>query len=310
MKKYLNNQLKHVPQFVKKTIEHPDLYLVSFIRKPELPYILFIHGGPGFNVAVLEHLIEHDSLFNTLCCNILLYDQRGCGRSAPSSSSVSHQHNIDDLNLLISFASKDCNLSIKCLIGHSYGAKLLYDYYKQYNSRIPGVFVSTADSIAIPRLNNLLLDLNFLKRHHPAKYHAVLPTFNAFSFERLWEISEQLASVFEENKERIYFYWANLACMEKVKIIQSNLNLPPNNSVFMSVRKDLYSNPSNYSVKVDELDIPTLSINGAHDLVMSGSNNLLWNNPTVRILFQSSHYPHIEENEQFCEILNEFIQSN
>ncbi|MCC5792130.1 MAG: alpha/beta hydrolase [Legionellaceae bacterium] len=298
-----------MPKFFKNTIQNPEFYIVSFTYNPELPYILFIHGGPGLNSAILEYLIENEEVFNTLNCNIILYDQRGCGRSPHSNTIVLHKHNIEDLHQIITHVSRTHKLTIACLVGHSYGAKLLYDYYEKYDAQYPGVFISTADSIITPRLNNLLLDLNYLKKNHPDKYQEVYEKIDTLNFNSLWEISEQLAPVFHENKDRVYFYWANLSYMNKVKEIQAKMEISPNNDVFMSVRKDLYSDHDNYSVAIDDLKIPKLWINGFHDFVMNGSSSSLSHNSKMQTFFYSSHYPHIEEDKKFCELLNEFTKS-
>lgn len=298
-----------MPKFIKKIIQDSDFYIVSFIDKPYLPYILFIHGGPGFNCAILEYLIENEALFDTLNCNIILYDQRECGRSLVSNLPVLHKHNIKDLHQIITSISQDHKLKISCLVGHSYGAKLLYDYYKKYDSQYLAVFISIADSIITPRLNNLLLDLNYLEKHYPERYKEIFEKINTLDFNSLWEVSEKLAPIFQENKERPYFYWANLTCMNKVMSIQNEMKFLPNNDVFMSVRKDLYSDKANYSVEIDKLKIPKLWINGVHDFIMNGSSAVLSPNPKVKTFFHSSHYPYIEENKKFCELLNEFIKS-
>lgn len=117
-------------KFFKNNLQHPDFYIVSFIFKVELPTILFIHGGPGFNCGVLEYLIENEEIFSKLDCNIILYDQRGCGRTTRNNTTVSHRHNITDLNDIIIYLSEIHKVKISCLVGHSYGAKLLFDYYK------------------------------------------------------------------------------------------------------------------------------------------------------------------------------------
>lgn len=297
-----------MPKYFKKNIPHKDFYIVSFVYKVELPYIVFIHGGPGLNSAALEHLIENEEVFSTLEYNIILYDQRGCGRSVRPEMTVLHNHNIDDLNELLSYLSQVQKFKIACLVGHSYGAKLLYDYYKKHDAQYPGIFISTADSIITPRVNNLMLDLNYLKRAHPEKYKAIYEKINVLNSDNLWEISEELAPVFQENEDRIYFYWANLDCMTKVKEIQSKINAPINNEVFMSVRKDLYSDESNSPVAIDKLGIKKLWINGAQDFVMNGpSGTFSFNKHKITTFFNSSHYPHLEEEENFCQLVNGFI---
>ena len=98
------------------------------------------------------------------------------------------------------------------MIGHSYGAKLLFDYYKTYKSTIPGVFVSTAKSILTPRLNNLMLDLSYLKKSNLEQYNKIYNELNNRDLNKIWDLSEQLTPVFQENKDRPYLYWANLKC--------------------------------------------------------------------------------------------------
>ncbi|HHY0823075.1 TPA: alpha/beta fold hydrolase, partial [Legionella anisa] len=148
--------------FKKDILPHQEFYIVRFTKSSNLPYALFIHGGPGLNCGTIEYLIEHHNLFNSLQCNIILYDQRNCGKSNKIKKLVLQQDNINDLQKIILYLDDHFNLNIHALIGHSYGAKLLFDYYKNYESTIPGVFVSTAQSILTPRLNNLMLDLSYL----------------------------------------------------------------------------------------------------------------------------------------------------
>ena len=292
----------------KETLYHPDLYLSKFTKDTNMPYVVFIHGGPGLNCGIIEYLIEHHKLFNSLDHNIILYDQRNCGRSNKISETVLHQDNIEDLQKIILHLTNHYKLKISALIGHSYGAKLLFDYYKNNSSLIPGVFVSTANSILTPRLNNLMLDLSYLKRNNLDQYNKLLNEINSPDLDKIWEISEELTPLFQENKDRPYFYWANLGRFHAVQEAQKHINLPLDMNTFVSVRKDLYSNESNFSVDIDNLEISKLWINGFHDFVMNGHEMERSNTPKIVTFYQSSHYPHIEENDHFNELLNEFIK--
>ncbi|MGQ3888242.1 alpha/beta fold hydrolase [Legionella sp. CNM-1927-20] len=294
--------------FNKDILYHPEFYIVKFTKNKKSPYILFIHGGPGFNCGVNEYLIEKNELFTSLEYNIILYDQRNCGKSKRLAGVVSHQDNIDDLQKVISYLTAFHDLNINALVGHSYGAKLLFDFYKSYLSLIPGVFVSTASSILIPRLNNLMLDLSYLKQNNPHQYNKIF-NINSFDLNKLWEISEQLTPLFQENKNRPYLYWANLEKFKMVQEVQQIINLPINMETFLTVRKDLYSSEANFSVDINQLDIPKLWINGFHDFIMNGQETALAPDVKISTFYKSAHYPHIEENEYFSEILNEFVQS-
>ena len=209
---------------------------------------------------------------------------------------------------IILYLTNHFNLNIHVLIGHSYGAKLLFDYYRSYESTIPGVFVSTAKSILTPRLNNLMLDLSYLKKINPDLYTKIANDINNLYLNKIWDLSEQLSPLFQENRDRPYLYWANLEYYNLILNIQQNINLPLDKNTFISVRKDLYSKEANFSVNIDELKIRKLWINGFHDFVMNGHQIVLSNNHEIITFNKSSHYPHLEENDRFNELLNEFIK--
>jgi proline iminopeptidase len=292
----------------KDIVKHPEFYIVKFTKNTDMPYLLFIHGGPGFNCGIVEHLIEHNNLFSLLDHNIILYDQRNCGKSKKISDNVLHQDNVNDLHKIVQYLNS-IEIKINGLIGHSYGAKLLFDFYNKLHSTIPGIFVSTANSILTPRLNNLILDLAYLKKSDPSQYNETLHEMDSLDINKIWSISEKLTPLFQENKDRPYLYWANLECFEMIKNIQKQINLPADTNTFVSVRKDLYSNESNFSVDINSLNISSLWVNGFHDFVMNGAEGVLSKNTKITTFYKSSHYPHLEENDRFSELINDFIKS-
>ncbi|GEM_PF-2445810 len=295
-------------KFKKTILPHDDFYISMLTKDANNPYLLFIHGGPGFNCGVLEYLIEHDNLYSSLNYNVILYDQRGCGRSKRSSIPVTHRQNITDLNFLFSFLKHGENINLCGLIGHSYGAKLLFDFYGAFQICIPGIFLSTADSVLTPRLNNLMLDLAYLKKNNADAYQEAFSELNELAEmapEKIWKLTEKLAPVFQQNKDRVYFYWSNLSFLKKTQEIQNMINLPISQDVFTSVRQELYSTEKNYSVAIHSLLIPYLWINGFHDYIMNGAVNAL--DKKIRLFFQSAHYPHIEEEKKFCDSVNKFM---
>ena len=304
-------------KYTKSIVPSPLFYISKFKKKDNEDYLMFIHGGPGFNSKVVEHLVEHENLFSSLDHNIVLYDQRGCGRSkyfltssdtdtkeSDKDKKVSHEDNIKDLMDIIEYLTKDKSMRIKGLIGHSYGAKLLFDFQIKYNSGIPSIFVSTADSILIPRLNNLQLDLLYLKKEKPDVYDRIIPKLSG-SLASLWEITEELSPIFAKNPDRKLMNWSNLEAYEKVKDIDPEISFP----VFVSVRKDLYSKEENFPVEISKLKIRYIWINGFHDFIMNGmSDAFTKKDDRKKVFYKSSHYPHIEENDLFCQTVNEFMK--
>jgi proline iminopeptidase len=297
--------------FDKNIIPHEKLYIVKFSKVQLSPCLIFIHGGPGLNCGVIEYLIEYEELFKSLDYNIILYDQRACGRSdnkSIDSDKISHSDNVNDLDEIYQYLESK-NLKIAGLIGHSYGAKLLYDFLKKTGLTIPSIFVSTADTILIPRLNNLNLDLAYLKKNNSEKYQEILEKMDNLELKKLWQLTEELAPFFQENTDRPYFYWANLDLYKKYQEIQQQINLPINNQVFMSVRKNLYEKEGNFRVDIDHLNIPYLWVNGIQDYIVNGVNSLISNRQKVIPFFKSSHYPHIEENNRFSQLVNKFMKN-
>ncbi len=197
-------------------------------------------------------------------------------------------------------------VKLEAIIGHSYGAKILFDYKKQFRSTLKPIFVGTAKDIIIPRVNNLILDLNYLKLTDPNKYQNIFNQFNVASIEELWYQTTILSSTFQQNPDRSYYYWANLDIYKIFKKYQTELNLPCNMNVFETVRKDLYS--GNFELNFNMLTEPYLIINGFHDYIMNGYNDIFSKNKSnVQIFDKSGHYPHLEESERFCELINQFV---
>jgi proline iminopeptidase len=303
-----------MPIFEKSILPHEKFYICKFTKNIDAPYLVFIHGGPGLNCGTLDYLIEFSNFFNALNCNLVLYDQRGCGKSIKffdSNIYVSHNDNVKDFEEIYNFLLSEVKLKIYGFIGHSYGSKLLADFYKSTNSKLPGIFLATANSLLTPRLNNLMSDLNYLKKSDPDKYaEAMSKSTHTIDLKIIWQLTEELAPHFQENKDRYLLYWSNLSIFEMIQKIQKEINLPINQNVFMSVRKDLYSDENNFLVDIESLNIKKLWINGFQDSIMGEPMFGLANRGKVTLFAKSAHYPHIEENEHFCEVINEFTKTH
>lgn len=295
-------------KYHKRRILHSKLYISCYIRDSNLPYLLFIHGGPGSNFGCLEQLVEQEGIYSDLDFNLIFYDQRSCGRSPIYTDKVVHNDNIEDLRELVNQLTNGKNIKIAGLIGHSYGAKLLYDLLVTTNFKIPSIFISITKSLLTPRLNNLLLDLAYLKEKNRSQYQVLLSKMENFDVGTIWALTEEMASLFKDNKSRDFYYWANLECYEKVRSINDKINLPINTTTFMTVRRDLYRESNNLNFDVDKLRNPYCWINGLQDYIMNGPQGLLEKDKII-MFTKSAHYPHLEEAEKFCEVVNAFIKN-
>lgn len=96
---------------------------------PEGKPAVFIHGGPGGGIAPY-----HRQLFNPTKYKVLLFDQRGCGRSKPHASLDNNTtwYLVDDIERLRKMAGVDKWL----IFGGSWGSTLALAYGETHPDRV------------------------------------------------------------------------------------------------------------------------------------------------------------------------------
>jgi len=96
--------------------------------------VLFVHGGPGGGTAP-----SHRSFFDPEKYRIILFDQRGCGRSTPHSelSENSSQALIADMEAIRQYLAIDKWL----LFGGSWGSTLSLLYAQTYPENVSGLIL-------------------------------------------------------------------------------------------------------------------------------------------------------------------------
>lgn len=102
---------------------------------PQGKPVVFLHGGPGAGCSP-----HHRQLFNPERYNILLFDQRGCGRSKPTASLENNttQHLIADMERL----RKEILDTEKWLVfGGSWGSTLALAYAQTHPQQVTGLIL-------------------------------------------------------------------------------------------------------------------------------------------------------------------------
>jgi proline iminopeptidase len=95
---------------------------------------VFLHGGPGAGCSP-----EHRRLFDPQRYNVLLFDQRGCGRSRPHAS-LEHNttwHLVDDIERLRAMLGVDRWL----VFGGSWGSTLALAYAQRHTERVSALIL-------------------------------------------------------------------------------------------------------------------------------------------------------------------------
>jgi len=107
--------------------------------------VLILHGGPG---AGANKILRR--FFNPIKFNIIIFDQRGAGRSLPSASIKNNttQHLIKDIEIL----RKYLNIEKWVIFGGSWGSSLALAYAQQYNQNVlsmilRGIFLCSREEV-------------------------------------------------------------------------------------------------------------------------------------------------------------------
>ncbi len=98
-----------------------------------LPFV-FLHGGPGAGCEA-----HHRRLFNPDVCRIVLFDQRGCGRSTPFADLTDNttQHLVADMEAI----RESLGIESWIVFGGSWGSALALAYAQTHPERCLGLIV-------------------------------------------------------------------------------------------------------------------------------------------------------------------------
>ncbi|KRB86297.1 proline iminopeptidase [Sphingomonas sp. Root710] len=104
---------------------------------------VFLHGGPGGGISP-----DHRRLFDPARYDLLLFDQRGCGRSTPHAELGANTtwHLVDDIERLRALAGAEQWL----VFGGSWGSTLALAYAETHPERVSalilrGIFMATQE---------------------------------------------------------------------------------------------------------------------------------------------------------------------
>jgi len=113
-------------------VQPPHALYVEECGTPEGIPVLFVHGGPGGGISP-----KHRCFFDPMLYRIVLFDQRGCGRSTPHAE-LSHNHT-DALVEDIEAIRVALGIEQWLLFGGSWGSTLSLVYAERYPERVLGL---------------------------------------------------------------------------------------------------------------------------------------------------------------------------
>ncbi len=297
-----------------------ELYVAFHLPKKWNGHTVFyVHGGPGSHSRDFE---EGISIIPELAFSgyaFFSYDQRGSGRSFQLLNSYkgTHKKNINDLGILIESSCAFFNLpTLPTLYGHSYGARLVYDFLwlnskSKFDAVISGTSIHPFDSLN----TSLFIDLMILRDNLPLNYHKALKLISDFKGEP-YELAPQIRKFFQDKEKRQQdrkkYYWANEAVMNWWDSFNKTSEVKDSDDVYFQVVSSFQDETFNSgSFDPSLLEQRCLIINGFHDFLMNGTSQPRIANPLSVVRFNgSAHYPHFEQPDLFIQVLNNLIIGN
>jgi proline iminopeptidase len=252
---------------------------------------LFVaNGGPGFDHTYLHLSDAWDGIAKTR--KVVLYDQRGNGRSSPVApgQSCTLRDQIEDLDALrahLHFDKID-------LLGHSWGGYLVMAYAARYPQHISRLLI--VDSAA-PKWSDTLFLFKDVFPEGVAREDAA--RFASQMGDKAAEdvlLREYLSMLFylPENRDRA------LAMMKDVD---------ENRQVNQTVNRDLQRFDLN--PELPKFNFPTIVMTGRFDMNVAPAVAYKIHQAIPRSQFvvfeRSGHMPFYEEPEKFIEVVNSFL---
>lgn len=118
-------------------VDTPHQLYVEECGNPDGIPVIFLHGGPGSGCNA-----EHRRYFNPECYRIILFDQRGCGRSTPYGcleNNTTH-HLVDDIEII----RQELAVEKWALFAGSWGVTLALLYAQRYKDKVSGMILRGA----------------------------------------------------------------------------------------------------------------------------------------------------------------------
>jgi proline iminopeptidase len=114
------------------------LYHKWFGPKDAAQTLVFLHGGPGYNSASFE--FDMAPRLAKRGYQVLVYDQRGCGRSEAMTGDYTYAEAVEDLRGLLSAQG----VQKAFLLGHSFGGTIAVEFAHAHTEMVAGIVLISA----------------------------------------------------------------------------------------------------------------------------------------------------------------------
>ena len=166
MSAILNNLFSEIEPFNKKHLKVDALHQIYYEQcgNPQGSPIIFLHGGPGSGCGPAQR-----RFFDPAHYHIILFDQRGCGRSTPQGETVSNT--TDDLVNDMEMLRQELGIAKWHVFGGSWGSTLALAYAIKHTERVLSLILR---GIFLSRPSELNWFLGDVQHFYPEVWHKLV----------------------------------------------------------------------------------------------------------------------------------------
>ena len=258
--------------------------------------VVYLHGGPGGGSSE-----NHRRYFDPEKYHIILFDQRGCGKSKPSPSILNN--NTDALIQDIDKIRQYLGLEQWLVAGGSWGTTLALAYAIAYPKNVLG-FILRGVFLATQKEYDWLYKIGGVERFFPDYYQdflAPLPFGDkenpVMGYHKIFTSDNEVAII---AASKAWYLWElRLSTIEHHHIGMAQIEDSHQAFCMAQISNHYFSQqsflPENYIIEnINKIsNIPAILIHGRYDMVcqltMASLLTSVWQNATLQILPQAGH---------------------
>lgn len=287
-----------------------QLYSSAYGKKINTP-IVFLHGGPGYNsftfeASTAERLADEGYY-------VIVYDQRGCGRSKHSEE---NKYNFEEAVSDLDEIYKKYGLNKAAILGHSWGGALGLMFAEKYPEKVDRLILISApmdyQQTFVAMINHARAVYTKDNKQTQLKYLDMLETFDKTSLQYANYCFMQAMSSGQYSVDNP---------TEEAEGIKSELKQHPNSSLATNMTQEpvlgLYENEHYTNLKLyDRLSavkaqLPILGIFGAEDGLFDTKQlndiKAVVGEGNFTLLENASHSVFIDQQDEFINVLQVYL---